>query len=138
VASLFAGCLAIVPVPPDSADVRKGRKIEHSDVGFIVPGVTTRREVEHHLGPSTRHCDHPPASAYLWETPPWTMYWWVAVPDAAFSDNFLAGGGRYVFFIAFDDRGIVRKCEFRSLSQRGSLDDKLELWAKRDRHRKFP
>ena len=128
--TLQTGCVGILPVPPNSSEVPKGRKIEHSEVKFIVPGVTTRREVERRLGAGTRHCDRPPAAAYLWETPGWTVHWWAFGPYGGDSDEFPVGG-RHAFFVAFDGRGIVRQADFVSLSQRGSLDDKLEEWAKR-------
>ena len=72
--SLLTGCVGIIPVPPLSSEVQQGRKIERGEVKFIVPGVTTRREIERRLGPSIRHCDRPPAITYLWITPGWTMY----------------------------------------------------------------
>ena len=126
---LLTGCVGVLPVPPHSSAVDEGRKIERREVKFIVRGVTTRREVERRLGASTRHCDRPPATVYLWETPPWTVHWWLFGPYGGDASDFPVGG-RHVFFVAFDDRGIVLQAEFVNVSQHGSLDDKLEEWAK--------
>jgi hypothetical protein len=104
--------------------------------------VTTRREVEKRLGPSIRHCDRPPAITYLWITPGWTIYsWWIMVgpyAGAAGEAGDFSVGGRHAFFVVFDDNGIVRQTDFVSLSQRSSLDDELEQWAKQVRRNHRP
>ena len=131
-ATLLTGCVGVLPVPPLSTEVLAGRKIERRDAKFIMPGTTTRREVEQRLGACTRRCSRPPAAAYSWETPCWMMHWWVAVPDAAFAENFPVGGW-HALFVAFDDKGTVLQKEFVSLSHSASLDEHLERWAARVR-----
>lgn len=130
--ALLTGCVGVLPVPPLSTEVLAGRKIERHETSFITPGVTPRFEVERNMGSCSRECSHPPSIAYSWETPCWTMYWWIMTPYGGLDDNFPAGGW-HALFVAFDDRGIVLQKDFVSLSHGTSLDDQLEGWTKRVR-----
>ena len=126
--SLLAGCFGFLP-SPISSEVQEGRKITRSEVDFIIPGQTTRLEVERRLGPPTRHCDQLAATAYWWETSGMTVYWLLLAPGGVNANNFQVGG-RHAFFVAFDEKSIVRKADFVNLSLHTSLDDELENWAK--------
>ncbi len=124
-------------MPPSSSEKVEGRRIERRDVKFIAPGVTTQLEVERRLGPSTRHCDRPPAITYLWKTPGWTTYWWIIGPGGTVSGDFPIED-RHAFFVAFDDKGVVLQTAFVSPWKHGSLDDQLEQWASTVRSRARP
>ena len=134
IASLLIGCVGVVPVPPLSTEAVEGRKIQRRDVKFIVPGVTTRLEVERRLGTATRHSDRPPATAYFWKSRGWTMYWWIMTPYGGDVDDFSLGD-RHAFFVVYDDKGIVLQTAFFTPLRRGSIDDRLEEWANSVRSR---
>lgn len=132
---LLTGCAGILPIPPFSNKVEAGRKLERRDASFIVPGCTTQIEVGQRLGRSSRDCPRPPAVAYSWEKPGWTIFWWVAAPFGGVRDNFPAGGWD-ALFVTFDAQGIVLQKDFVRLSHQSSLDDQLERWANRVREKK--
>ena len=136
-ATLLTGCVGLLPIPPLSNQLLAGRVIKQSDASFIVPGCTTRLEVERRLGPCSRDCPRAPSVAYSWERPGWTMFWWVVGRYGGIGDNF-AVGGWHALFVAFDDDGVVLQKEFASLSDLSSLDEQLEQWAERVRKKKHP
>ena len=128
-ALLLTGCVGIIPIPPRSTKVEYGREIQRREVRFIVPGSTTRVEVEQRLGPCSRDCSRSPSIAYTWETPAWTVFWWVAPVIAADGGSFPVGGW-HALFVALNDQGVVLQKDFVSLSRRSSLSEQLERWAK--------
>ncbi len=136
-AVLLSGCVGIIPVPPLSDKLVAGRVIKKSEARFIVPSCTTRLEVEKQLGPCTRDCPRAPSIAYSWETPGWTMFWWVASTHSAMGDDFEVGGW-HALSVAFDDTGVVLRKDFVSLSNGSSLDEQLERWAERVRKKEHP
>ena len=136
-AILTTGCVGILPIPPLSNKLTAGRVIERRDVSFIVPGGTTRRDIEQQLGPCTRACPRASSVAYSWEKPGWTMFWWVASTHSATGDDFEVGGW-HALFVAFDDAGVVLQKDFVSLSNSRSLDEQLEQWAERVRKKEQP
>ena len=129
-AALLTGCVGILPIPPRSTKVEAGRKIERREVRFIVPGSTTRVEVEQRLGPCSRDCPRVPSIAYTWETPAWTVWWWVTPAFIAVDGGNFPVGGWHALFVALDDQGVVLQKNFVSLSRRSSLSEQLERWAK--------
>jgi len=135
--TLLTGCVGILPIPPLSNKLVAGRVIKPSEASFIVPGSTTRSEVEQRLGPCSRDCPRAPSIAYSWERPGWTMFWWVAGPYGGTGDNFEVGGW-HALFVAFDDAGVVLQKDFVSLSNSRSLDEQLERWAERVRKKECP
>ena len=135
--TLTTGCVGVLPVPPLSNKLVAGRVIKLSDVSFIVPGSTTRTEVEQRLGPCSRDCARAPSMAYSWEKSGWTMFWWAAGYYSSTGDNFEVGGW-HALFVAFDDAGVVLQKDFVTLSNDRSLDEQLEQWAERVRKKKLP
>ena len=136
-AAMLSGCVGILPVPPFSNKLVAGRVIERRDASFIVPGCTTRLEVEQQLGTCTRDCPRAPSMAYSWEKPGWTMFWWVASTHSAMGDDFEVGGW-HALFVAFNDAGVVLQKDFVNLSNNRSLDEQLERWAERVRKKECP
>ncbi len=136
-AILLTGCVGILPIPPLSNKLVAGRVIKRSEVSIIVPGSTTRAEVEQRLGPCSRACNRAPSIAYSWEKSGWTMFWWVASTESAMGDDFEVGGW-HALFVAFDDAGVVLQKDFVSLSNSRSLDEQLERWAERARKKSSP
>ena len=133
-ALLLSGCVGVLPVPPLSSRVLERRAIRRSEAALIVPGRTTRAQVETILGPVTRECRYSPSVAYSWERQSMDVYVWIVSTTAADGLSFDVGGWQ-AFFVAFDDQGVVLRREFVRLSNNRSLDDQLERWARRVRER---
>ena len=127
---LLSGCAWVLPVPHFSTKLEAGHVVRRSQAGSITPGRTTRAELEQVLGPPTRECRRSPSAAYSWERRNFDIYWWLGWQGGEWDI-----GGWHAFFVAFDDQGVVLRRELVSLSNKRSLDDQLERWAKRVRKR---
>jgi hypothetical protein len=112
-------------------------EIHTRDVKFVQPGVTTCADVVARLGTPSRKSCRVSVLAYSWEIPMGRGVWWwfVAVPEVGGGDFGEVEWSRWrAWFVTFDDDGIVHRKEFVRLSQRASLDEQLERWARRARH----
>jgi hypothetical protein len=125
---LLTGC--VVPLPSDGRTY--GKVITRAQVGFIVPGQTTRAEVTAKLGGQFRDSPRLPVLAYAWEksTRGWGMP--VANPPLGFKrfyerHEINEGSDWQAFFVAFDHVGKVSRIKFVHLSGGKSLDEQLEV-----------
>jgi len=127
---LLTGCVGALPVPKLSNRPVTGQIIHHDQVAFVVPELTTRAELVEHLGGNFVASLRQPALAYTWELPGGRGVWW-------FGSEYYATAGEFEwsrwrsFFVLFDDRGLVRRIQFKHLSSRHSLHEQLENWAQK-------
>lgn len=125
----LTGCVGVIPLPTTSK-VLHGQKLADTQTSFIQPGRTTRAQLIAELG--TNYITFPRCSsiAYTWELQGGGGVWWtvIALPDAGYAEAGGWAGGWRGFFVAFDDREIVRAAEFKKLSTRHSLCENMDSW----------
>jgi len=127
---LFTGCVGVVPKPVSATQVEYGRKLAPADVAFIQPGITTRAEVVAKLGPDFTALPMQRALAYSWEMAGGGGVWWwcLVTPYGGGGDGGSWTGGWRVFFIAFDEQGVVTATAFKKPSTRTSLHEHMFAW----------
>ena len=127
----LTGCVGVLPVPPSPTTPTFGKVITRPDINFIVPGHTTRAEVEAKLGAGHAALRYP-ALAYTWEKPAFGWVGWILIigPDCAVAGGASGEGNHWrAYFVSFDAAGRVAATKFVWLSNRKSLDEQLENWA---------
>lgn len=128
--ALVSGCVGVVPIPPSSSEPVSGQVLRSSDGSFIVPGVTTRREVEQRLGKCTHECPRAGAVAYTWEKPGWEVGWWAAWMYGGTGGTApMPMSGWKALLIAYDKTGRVEAKEIVPLNHRHPLDNQMVRWA---------
>ena len=130
-AALLTGCVGVLPVPLSPGTPTFGKVLTRADVNFIVPGHTTRAEVEAKLGTGHAALRYP-ALAYPWEKPAVGWVCWIIVmgPDCAVAGGAACEGNHWrAYFVGFDAAGRVAATKFVWLANRKSLDEQLEHWA---------
>ena len=123
---LLSGCAAVIPLPAFPQQVQKGRQITSDSVAFIQPGLTRREQVVTTLGTNYVELLSQPCLAYSWEITGGGGVWWVATPYGGLADSWQ--GGWRAWFVAFDERGIVRAIEFQRVSPKHSLHHHMREW----------
>ena len=130
VALLSTGCVGVVPIPVYSSTPEYGQKLKPSQTRFIRPGLTTRAEVISRLGTNCVSFRRTRSIAYTWEMRGGGGVWWFVL---VCEGGGVVKGGNWVggwrgFFVAFDERNVVRAAEFKTLSARRALDENMDRW----------
>lgn len=131
----FASGCVVMPFPMAGKHETRGRPLTSADTRFIVPGVTTRAEIEQVLGGDYRECFTAPSVAYSWEKPGMGVGYFMLSTGRS-TGGHVEGSKWRALFIAFDDQGVVVRQSFRRLDGGKSLDHQLERWARRYAARK--
>jgi len=127
----LTGCIGLA-VPMLSSGQTHGKVITPAQAKFIVPGATTRAEVEAKLGGEFCASPRMPAVAYSWEQPAAGLMWfWVVIiPPAGLGDgDFTERSHWRAFFVAYDSENKISRTRFVSLAGGQSLSEQLENWA---------
>jgi len=125
----LAGCIAL-PISTDEDKVLAGKPVAEDQLAFIVPKVTTKREVIDRLGSPDVIWEDARVFAYNWVMRQGILFWAVGG----------YGGGamgaeeipkRYVLLIQFDRRDQVARFERTVRPASVSYGDFIEKWRKR-------
>ncbi len=129
-AVLFAGCVGVAPLPVVSRTPEYGQRLEPVHCSFIRPGQTTRAEVIARLGSNCVAFRRTHSIAYTWEMRGGGGVWWLVLvgPGGGVATGDQWVGGWRGFFVAFDQRDVVRAAELRKLSASRSLDENMDRW----------
>lgn len=127
----LTGCAGFIPVPTGKTN-QPGAEVKRKQAHFIQPGKTTRMEVITRMGTNNLALPGQNALAYSWEGGGVTLITWICLvgPDGGYLDGAEADGwfSWHGFFIAFDDKDVVRAVAFKRLSEKRSLHEHLGRW----------
>jgi hypothetical protein len=127
---LLTGCIGMLPIPKFSNQHTHGTIVRAQDTAFIRVGTTSAAELFHNLGTNCISDPRQRAVAFSWELPGGRGMWWVVCTEGGSSGEFEWSRWR-AFFVAFDTNNVVIAASAKHLSSRMSLDEHLEIWAKR-------
>jgi hypothetical protein len=125
---LLPACLAI-PIPQGYRNLeREGKKIEPSQLSFVVPGQTTKAEFIEKVGQPYLTMDDVGVMVYYWKMLA-AYVPWIA------SGYYVGGAGvievdrHYLLLAAYDDRGIIERYEtIRKIIQPKAVAEVARQW----------
>lgn len=129
-ASLLTGCIGVLPIPQFSNQPTRGTVLRTQDTSFIRVGTTSAAELFGALGTDCVCDPRQRAVAFSWELPGGSGIWWVVGMEGGVVDEFEWSRWR-AFFVAFDTNNVVTAANAKHLSGRKSLDEQLDVWARK-------
>lgn len=127
-ATLFGGCVGIIPLPPVSSQTI-GTPLRRPEIQFIQPGITTRADVTNRLGAASREVPAVHAMAYSWEKPTVRFMALTISPETGAWDQEFEWNRWRALFVHYDQSGKITRLQLVWLDGDKSLDSQLEKWA---------
>jgi outer membrane protein assembly factor BamE (lipoprotein component of BamABCDE complex) len=125
----LAGCVAL-PISTREDKVLAGKPVTEEQLSFLVPKVTTKREVVDRLGSPNLIWQDARVLAYNWEMRQGILFWVISgyTTGAAGAEDIPK---RYVLLILFDEHDRVERFERTVRPASMSYGKFIEAWLKR-------
>lgn len=124
----LTGCIAL-PISTNEDKVLAGKPVAEDQLAFIVPKVTTKREVIDRLGSPDVIWEDARVFAYNWEMRQGILFWAISgyTTGAAGAEDIPR---RYALLIRFDEQGRVERFARKVRPWSGSYGQFLQEWLK--------
>lgn len=133
---LQLGCLAI-PIPQGSRNiVTYGKKIEETQLSFVVPGQTTKVEVIEKMGQPNLMLDDLGVMAYGWKMLAAYVPYVIPLPAGNFGVEKL--DHQCLLLMSYDDRGVINRYEIVRYSlvesSTKTIEELTRQWGVKEHH----